>query len=141
MLKAVLKATTRTLGYAIRRLPHGDTYDNDSLTVTGKFAPFLSDVRFLNAYKRGMQSGQRVHGYNIDVHIEWRVAVACWAAAHGMHLPGDLVECGVSTGMMSLAICEYVSLNACGKQFYLFDTFDGIPEDQMSERERSLRIL
>ena len=41
MLKPALKATARALGYAIRRLPHGDTYDHDSLTVTGKHAPFI----------------------------------------------------------------------------------------------------
>ena len=43
--------------------------------------------------------------------------------------------------MMSLAICEYVHINTSSKKFYLFDTFDGIPEDQMSENERSLRTL
>jgi hypothetical protein len=48
------------------------------------------------------------------------------------------VECGVNTGIFSLAAAKYIDLNATGKRFYLFDTFAGIPEEQISERERAL---
>jgi hypothetical protein len=58
-----------------------------------------------------------------------------------MHVPGDFVECGVNTGIFSLAICDYLDFNATDRSFWLFDTFAGIPEEQVSERERSLGRL
>jgi O-methyltransferase len=75
-----------------------------------------------------------------DLHIEWRVHMALWAASHAKGLPGDFVECGVNTGIMSIAICTYLDFNSLDKDFYLFDTYCGIPEAQMSEDEREERI-
>jgi hypothetical protein len=53
-------------------------------------------------------------------------------------LPGDFVECGVNIGIFSLAICNYVNFNELDKTFWLFDTFEGIPKEQMSEAELAL---
>jgi O-methyltransferase len=55
---------------------------------------------------------------------------------HGSRLDGDFVECGVNTGWHSLAICEYVDFNSLDKAFYLFDTYCGLPEEQMSPYEK-----
>jgi O-methyltransferase len=94
----------------------------------------------MSAYRRGINSGHVLGGApNVDFHVEWRAAVACWAAQHGAKLPGDFVECGVNTGIFSLAVCEYVDLNSLDKSFYLFDTFSGIPAAQMSPHERAAR--
>ena len=57
-------------------------------------------------------------------------------ARHALHLEGDFVECGVNTGVLSLAICDAVDFNCRDKSFYLFDTFSGIPEEQVSEEEK-----
>ncbi len=64
----------------------------------------------------------------------------CWAARHASHLEGDFVECGVNTGIFSLAICNYIDFNRTGKSFYLFDTFCGIPVEQMLPTERPARV-
>jgi O-methyltransferase len=120
------------------------TYNADSLVVYHKTVGFLDDSRFQAAYRRGMDSGHhiaRARGSDEDLHIEWRIHVLLWAASQAVRLPGDFVECGVNTGIFSLAICDYVNFNATGKSFWLFDTFDGIPIDQVSERERALGIL
>jgi O-methyltransferase len=114
------------------------SYDSDLLVTWSQTVAFLSDDRFLTAYRRGMDSGHaicRPRGSHDDIHIEWRVAVCCWAAKHASHLPGDFVECGVNTGMYSLAICEYVNFNSLEKTFWLFDTFKGIPPHQISDEE------
>jgi hypothetical protein len=63
--------------------------------------------------------------------------VVCWAAAHAARLPGDFVECGVNTGIFSLAAAYYVDFNRLDKSFYLFDTFSGIPDDQITDKERT----
>jgi O-methyltransferase len=117
------------------------SYDADFLRTWNKSVDFLTDPRFMSAYRRGMDSGHAIGrplGSREDIHIEWRIHVCCWAAAHAVRLPGDFVECGTNTGIMSLAVCEYVDLNRTGKNFYLFDTFAGIPLEQISERELAL---
>lgn len=116
-------------------------YNSDGLITSGKNLEFLKQSRFIKAYARGMNSGHMIGGRpGIDLHIEWRVAVACWAAQHGSHLKGDFVECGVNTGILSLAICDYVNFNMLDKSFYLFDTFSGIPESLMSSFEAKDRL-
>lgn len=120
------------------------SYDADNLIVYHRSPDFLDDPRFTRAYRRGMGSGHHIarpRGSEEDIHIEWRIHVLLWAATHALLLPGDFVECGVNTGICSLAVCEYVDFNATGRSFWLFDTFDGIPEDQVSDRERSLGRL
>ena len=114
------------------------TYNADHLKISGKHLSFLHDPRFMNAYQRGMQSGHHILrpvGSDADIHIEYRAYICCWAAEMASKLPGDFVECGVNTGMYSLAICEYLKFNSLGKRFFLFDTFCGIPESQRLETE------
>lgn len=118
-------------------------YNSDSLLVYGKNVSFLRDERFMAAYRRGIHSGHKIgqaSGIGEDIHIEWRVHVACWAARRACALPGSFVECGVNTGNISLAVCDFVDFNATGKDFFLFDTFAGIPESQMHPSERDARV-
>lgn len=88
-----------------------------------------------------MNSGHHIGrppGSDLDLHIEWRVHVLLWAASQALLVEGDFVECGVNTGIYSLAICDYLDFNATGRSFWLFDTFCGIPEEQLAQREREL---
>jgi O-methyltransferase len=117
------------------------TYNADNLCLWHKSTDFLREPRFVEAYDRGMDSGHKIcrePGSKTDLHIEWRVHVLCWAASHAAKLPGDFVECGVNTGIFSLAVAHYLDFNRTGKKFYLFDTFAGIPREHISDRERSL---
>src|SRR4051812_21547481 len=117
------------------------TYDADNLTAYQKSVDFLAEPRFQAAYRRGMDSGHeriRRRDGRRDLHIEWRIHILLWAAAHAVRLPGDFVECGVNTGITSLAVCDYLDFNSTGKSFWLFDTFSGIPQEQISAREREL---
>lgn len=111
------------------------TYLSDSLATWDKSVTFLTDPRFAAAYQRGMQSGHQFGA----AQPHWRVAISCWAAWHAAQLPGDFVECGTNTGITSLAVCEYVDFNRIGKSFWLFDTFGGIPREQMSVNEAATR--
>ena len=67
--------------------------------------------------------------------------MCCWAATHAAKLKGDFVECGVNTGIFSLSVCHFLDFNQLDKSFYLFDTYCGIPEKQMSESEHPFRMM
>jgi hypothetical protein len=117
------------------------SYYADWLAVWHKNVDFLRDRRFLAAYRRGMMSGHHIgreRGSEDDIHIEWRVHVLLWAATCAVRLEGDFVECGVNTGIFSLAVCDYLDFNRTGKSFFLFDTFAGIPEEQITDEEKGL---
>jgi O-methyltransferase len=97
------------------------TYDADFLTVWHKNPDFLQDQKFMAAYKAGMNSGHKIArpaGSSDDIHIEWRIHICCWAAWHAKQLPGDFVECGTNTGIMSLAVANYIDFNSTGKTFF-----------------------
>jgi O-methyltransferase len=110
------------------------SYHGSGLRAFGKNPAFLADPRFQRAHARGWAGGGRKTRHIDD--NRWIMHVALWAAAQAVRLPGDFVECGVDTGMMSVAICDWLDFNRTGKEFWLFDTFAGIPEAQMSAEER-----
>lgn len=111
-------------------------YDEDYLTVWNKKLDFLTDEKFKTSYAEGIGSGHKI-GDGGDLGIRWRVHVICWAARMASKIEGDFVECGVNTGIFSLAAMTYTDFDQLGKKFYLFDTFDGVPEDQMTDLEKS----
>lgn len=116
----------------------------DHLAVWYKEPTFVNEKNFQQAYRRGMQSGHHIgrdKGSTTDLHIEWRVHTILWAAEHGTKIPGDFVECGVNTGIYSLAICDYLDFNSLSKHFWLFDTYNGIPCDQASPEETDLGLV
>jgi O-methyltransferase len=122
------------------RISGGPTYSEDCLRVWGQSTDFMTDPKFLDAYDTGMSTGHHImrpEGSKEDIGIHWRIVTCCWAATHAMQLDGDFVECGVNTGIMSSAVCKYLEFNKTGRSFWLFDTFEGIPDDQISPSERA----
>jgi hypothetical protein len=90
---------------------------------------FMRDMRFVAAYRRGIAAAL------CDQQAYWRVHVALWCASRAMGLNGCFVECGVWRGLLTSAIMNYFDWNACDRHFYLFDTFRGIDERQLSDEE------
>lgn len=117
------------------------SYSSPGLDVRYHTVDFVDDPAFMTAYQLGMAGAREFlqrAGAPADVRHEWPVLVCCWAAWHATRLAGDFVECGTNTGIMATAVCQYVDFNRLDKSFYLFDTYDGIPSEQMSEAERRL---
>jgi hypothetical protein len=112
-----------------------DRYSGDGLSLEGRILDAITSDRFRAAYAAGMQTPHRI-GDGGDLRIHWRIYTCLWAATHALRLPGDFVECGVNTGITSRAICERLDFSRVPKQFFLFDTFQGIPEEQASAEER-----
>lgn len=138
MLGALLNRIA--INHTVRKVAHRllpASYEADGMRLSGKNLGFLTDPKFLSAYQRGMRSGHRMG--RADLHLEYRAYIECWAASQGLLIEGDFVTCGVNTGIFPLAICEYLDFNSTGRNYYLFDTYEGIPEDQMLSSERAPR--
>ncbi len=111
------------------------TYNQDGL-ATQHNADFMRDPRFVAAYRVGIENGRP------GLHIEWRVHVALWCASQAARLEGDFVECGVHTGILSGAVMTWLAFEKLApRTFYLFDTWAGIPAEQVSEDERRFGVL
>jgi len=108
------------------RLTFAATYREDGLVTTHN-CDFIDDPEFSAAYASGEQQ-QKMDG------IRWRAHTALWAASHAKHLDGDYVECGVYRGFLSKSIMTYLDFkNMPDRQFYLFDTYDGLVADMVTE--------
>jgi O-methyltransferase len=113
------------------------TYKSDGL-ATKHSTDWMSEPRFARAYQAAMETG---HRFGPDLHVEWRVYLPCWAASVAIKLDGDFVECGVDTGICSRAICSYLGFERyTNRRFYLLDTFEGFPAEQLTDRERTLGL-
>jgi len=62
------------------------TYHQDCL-ATNHWGSYVADLKFQAAYQKAVKMGLAV-----DPKIEWRAHVACWAAANGLGLGGDLLS-------------------------------------------------
>jgi O-methyltransferase len=106
----------------------------DGITAVGRNRGFLNDEVFSAAWKKS--EAANAPGWPQGVpDVRWRAHIALWAARHGLRLEGDFVECGVHTGLLSLVICHALKFEAQPKKFFLFDTFDGIPLDAVTDAE------
>jgi len=106
-------------------------YSSDGL-ITRNNCDFVYEERFQRAYARAVESSHK-----LDSSIQWRVRVCIWAAQQGASLEGDFVECGCYTGTYSSAIADYLDFGAMtDRKLYLFDTFNGIALDLLSEEEQ-----
>ena len=103
-------------------------YDQDGLRTSHNH-DFMNDDAFQAAYARG------VAAYGRDFGIHWRLHTCLWAARTAMKTKGDFVECGVSKGFMSSAICKALDWSSTGRTFFLLDTFSGIDTRYVSEAE------
>lgn len=104
----------------------GPVYAKDNLIGLQRAAGFREDKRFVEVLRRKAESEQ-------DSSIAWRLHTLLWAAQHVMTLPGDFVECGVWKGFCFAFLTDYLNFGSVDKQLYLYDTFQGIPEDMNSE--------
>jgi hypothetical protein len=109
-------------------------YENDGI-ATVHHSPFLADREFGALYDE-MASDWFV-GYHADV--RWRMWLLTRFARQCAGLGGDFAEFGVYRGGCAFMVLATARLEP-GRKLYLFDTFEGIPEMQLTEHERSLHI-
>jgi len=101
----------------------------DHLAVAGQVVGFGHDRAFVEAFK-GSSPDTNENSW------PWRLHTLVWAAKSVLSVPGDFVECGVFRGFMSLVVCKCLNFECVGRQFWLFDTFEGLAKGQSSDIER-----
>jgi O-methyltransferase len=109
----------------------GYVYEADGL-ATVYFTPFLSDPEWSRAYE-AMARGWYPDQPGLD--IRWRMWLLTSVARQVRDLPGDIAEFGVYRAGCARMILETVGLSP-GRRYHLFDTFAGIPDSELTERER-----
>jgi len=110
------------------------SYDFDGLNSKHNH-DFMIEDRFCSAYDRGVKaSGQDYQWY-------WRVHIGLWAARSSLGVEGDFIECGVNRGFLSSAIMQDLDWDNTGRTFFLLDTFAGIDERYVSEKEKLGGVL
>jgi len=107
-------------------------YEADGL-ATVYFSPFLADAEWSRAYEE-MATDWYPDQPGFD--IRWRMWILTSVARQVRALPGDIAEFGVYRGGCARMILETVGLDA-GRRYHLFDTFAGIPDSELTERERA----
>ncbi len=101
-------------------------YAGDNAILFDRSLGFLEDQRFMDAFNSNVQSDE-------DQSLILRLNTLVWAAHQVLPVKGDFVECGVYRGFCSAVIAEYLDFGKIKKIFYLYDTFEGIPEAYDSE--------
>ncbi|HEY3728965.1 MAG TPA: TylF/MycF/NovP-related O-methyltransferase [Solirubrobacteraceae bacterium] len=109
-------------------------YEADGM-ATVHFSPFIEDAEFTARYDE-MASDWFV-GYRADV--RWRMWLLTRLAGQCSRLPGNFAEFGVYRGGCAFMVLATVGL-AADRKLYLFDTFAGIPDAHLGDRERSLDL-
>lgn len=111
----------------------------DGMGVKGRNLSHLTSKEFVSAWELAVAGN--IDGFKGSVpDIRWRAHTCIWAARHALLLDGDFVECGVNTGLLSMTVCHAVDFGQQPRRFFLYDTFEGIPADELSGSERDEAI-
>lgn len=97
----------------------------DMLISLDRNMSFCDDAQFMQSFNSAAQTAQ-------EHSLIWRLHVLAWAGDHCRHLPGDFVECGVYRGFCTAVIARFLDFGNLPKQWHLYDTFSGVPEDQLN---------
>ena len=105
------------------------TYNQDGLKTVHNNG-FMLDADFNRAEKAGAATGS----WSM---VHWRVHTILWAANQCLQVEGDFVECGTNKGGFARAIVEYLDLSKTNKKFYLLDTFEGLANELLTDKEKA----
>ncbi len=106
------------------------TKDNTVFVGSGlatwlKNPPFAADAKFLALAEADFAiSPLGVQNWH------WNLQTVLTAAQQAKSVPGDFVELGVYRGHTTKFVADYVGFADWDKRWWLYDTFDGVPEDQ-----------
>ena len=107
------------------------TYDADGL-ATVHLSPFLEDLTFSALYEEMVADW--FPGRRIDA--RWRIWLLVKLARQCQHLGGRVAEFGTYRGGGAFMLLGLTDV----ERLYLFDTFSGIPKDNLTDYERQRKF-
>jgi hypothetical protein len=105
------------------------TFMHDNLIALMRNETFTTDNAFVAALLANAEDDR-------DAAKIWRLHTCCWAARSALGIEGDFVECGTYKGFYAGVMMQYLRFETEARQFYLYDTFAGLPAEWSSELER-----
>ena len=114
-----VEAAIATLSAAFAR-----SFAADMLITFDRNQGFLDDPDFMRAFNTIARSPTEKSPL-------WRLHVFCWCARNGLRRDGDFVECGVFEGFSVAVAAQLLDFAQARRRWYLYDTFAGIPSDQL----------
>ncbi len=92
----------------------------DNMILFDRALGYQREPRFVNAFGKNCHTDQ-------ERSLSHRLNILTWAAEQALNVEGDFVECGVWRGFCSAVITDYLDFASVEKNFYLYDTYAGIP--------------
>jgi hypothetical protein len=108
----------------LEAIPDSAPFVSDGLATWLKTLPFIEDDRF-------MALAEKHAGLLPVPNWHWNLQTAVWAVRQARDVEGDFVELGVFKGHTTLFLAEYLGFADWPKRWLLYDTFEGIPADQI----------
>ena len=127
----LFKNPTGQTGNQIRMLQELESKNSlvfvgEGLVTWLRTLPFLEDDRFMTLADE-LQELLPIPNWH------WNLQTVVWAVQQTAGIEGDLVELGVFKGHTTRFVADYVGFQDSPKRWWLFDTFEGIPADQLDE--------
>lgn len=102
--------------------PH--VFISEGLATWLKTLPFMEDERFLELASK--------HANLLPIpNWHWNLQTVLWAVQQARAVEGQFIELGVFRGHTTIFLAEYLDFAGWDKRWYLYDTFEGIPDDQL----------
>ena len=108
---------------ALQQIDDG-AFVGDGLATWMKPTPFADDARY-------MSLADKHAGLLPLVNWHWNLQTVVWAVQHARSVKGEFVELGVFKGHTTIFVAEYLGFETWEKTWSLYDTFEGIPADQI----------
>ena len=132
MFYGVPEGRQRDLQHALATIADiykGQFYCDDMLIALWRNLSFQHDQKFMACFYDTATNDQ-------ERSLLWRLHTLAWAAKNALKVEGDFVECGVFKGFCSAVLLKYLDFQDLPRKAYLYDTFEGLPEETSTERER-----
>jgi hypothetical protein len=103
----------------------------DNQIISRHNCDFLTTERFRHAYRFARDVAKQDKA-------GWSVYLVQWVAQQAARREGDFVECGTARGLVAASILATVDLQRLQKRFVLFDSWEGLLNDKLTDYERTV---
>jgi O-methyltransferase len=113
---------------ALEAIPNANVFIGEGIATWLKDPAFIADDKFMALAAEDAEIAP-----SGVANWHWNLQTVLWAAKQVRDLPGDFVELGVYKGHTTRFLARYLDFQTWPKRWWLYDTFDGVPEDQIDE--------